>query len=723
MSPPPAHDLVRGPQARARILREGLSLIHKNDGVLELERLLQLLPERLPEEFVEAELEKGEETFEGYLRGSFYVAVRAGWLERRSGTWTLSEAGAAALENWSDPEDLRRQAKAAAGTADDAGPVPYLGNVRDWHGTDKAIFSSGHATVGQLVSNVELGTLALPDIQRPFVWKNAKVRDLLDSMFQGFPIGYLLTWKNPGESGTRGIGTDEKGSPVPSALVIDGQQRLTSLYAVMTGRPVFDAKFRERRIQVGFQPIEGRFEVSGSAIRNNPEWIADVSTIFSDPRGPMAVAFDYLERLQAAREIEDEHRLAAQNNLMRLSGLKDVQLGLLEIGMEVSEEVVAEIFVRINSQGQKLKQADFILTLLSVSWEEGREQLERFARDCVRPPDPGAVSPFNHQLHPGPEDLLRVVIAVSHRRARLSAAYQVLRGRDPSTRHVTAEARDRNVALLQRAQPRVLDPGNWTEFLKCLAAAGYRSRDLITSRVTTLYAYAFFLIGRESFGVPLDRLRRLVARYFVMSSLTGRFTGGSSESEMDEDLARLRSLPDGDADGFARTLEDIVHSELTDDFWKVTLPSRLESSNQRTGAPFWAAQCALGATALYSELTIASLLDPSFSSTKKGVEVHHLFPKAWLCRNGHAEPRAYNQVANFALVEWSDNIAISDKDPREYVPQYEAKFAADDLEAAYRLHALPAGWWELDYGTFLVERRRAMAPVIRRSFEKLAAAG
>jgi hypothetical protein len=711
----------RGPSARAQILFEGLRIIRRHDGSLRWRELAELLPARLPEGFVEAERAKNDGKLEDYMYGSFYAAAKAGWLERKGGTWTLSTAGEAALDTWTDASTLRQHARAAAGLGDtdEVGPLPYLGEVNDWYGQERSIFSSGHATVGQLVSSVEQGTLALPDIQRPFVWKNTKVRDLLDSMFRGYPIGYLLTWNNPGESGTRGIGTEAKGASVPSALVIDGQQRLTSLFAVMTGRPVLDAKFRERKIRIGFQPIEGRFEVAGSAIKNNPEWLPDVSAVFSDPRGPSAVSMDYLRRLEDTREIDDEHRLAAQNNIMRLSALRDVQLGTLEIGANASEEVVAEIFVRINSQGQKLKQADFILTLLSVCWDEGREELEAFARACVAPPKAGEATAFNYQLHPGPEDLLRVVIAVSHRRARLSAAYQVLRGRDPETRRVTVEARDRNVALLQGAQPRVLDVGLWKEYLKCLASAGYRSKELITSRITALYGYGLFLIGRNTFGLPLEQLRSAVGRYFIMSALTGRFTGGSAESEMEQDLARLRGLPEGDGPAFLRALSDIVDSELTDDFWSVTLPSRLESSNPRTAMPFYAAQCALGTKALFSDLPIESLIDPALSGDRKGVEGHHLFPKAWLRRNGFDSTREYNQVANFTLVEWSDNSSIADRAPAEYVPKYEARLDPARLEDAYRLHALPTEWWKLDYPEFLVERRRLMARVVRDAFDRL----
>jgi hypothetical protein len=277
------------------------------------------------------------------------------------------------------------------------------------------------------------------------------------------------------------------------------------------------------------------------------------------------------------------------NNLQRLAGLKKYTLGTLEIGSEADEEQVAEIFVRVNSKGQNLKQADFILTLLSVFWEEGREQLEAFARATREPEsDPTTPTPFNQMLRPEPDDLLRVVVALSHRRARLRDSYQVLRGREPETGRVTTDAREDNLGLLKAAQTRVLAPTSWHDFLMCLRMAGYRTASMLPSLNTALYAYAFFLLGREEYMVPKAELRRLVARIYLMAIITDRYTSGSPESAMESDLARLRPLKKGDAAGFTQVFEDLMAAELTRDFWEVTLPSRFETSSQRTMSPFLA---------------------------------------------------------------------------------------------------------------------------------------
>jgi hypothetical protein len=699
----------------AHILHAGLGLLARSPGQRsKVEQFILRLPGLIPDDAQEV-LDTHDKDWAweiGYR--TFYRAVKAGWLIRKGGVWTLTPAGSAAVVEYPTPQDLWEAARAMGDGEESKVPLPYLGEVLNSGQIPQCLYSTQSSTVRQLVGQIEQGGLALPDIQRPFVWKNKKVRDLLDSMFRGFPFGFILTWRSPTESRTKQIGTEEKGTSVPHALVIDGQQRLTSLYAVMTGKPVLDENFKERRIKIAFHPIRGTFEVADAASSKNPEWIHDVSDVFANTMGAFAVLESYLSHLEKAREITDEHRQAAGENIQRLTNLQNTPLGVLEIAQDADEEQVAEIFVRINSKGQNLKQADFILTLLAVFWEEGRVQLEDFARSCKVPSEDTGTSPFNRILRPGPDDLIRVVVAVSHRRARLSAAYQVLRGKDPLSGRITAEARDKNLEVLGKAQDEVLAPGNWHEFLKTLESAGYRSEKMIQSMNAALMSYAFFLIGRGNYGLSVQESRNLIGRWFTFVAITGRYSG-SPESIMEEDLARLRSVKEGDKDGFRNALETAMESELTTDFWEFTLPARLESSNSRTLYTFFAAQCRLEARALYSELQVSSLLSPERRSTRKDLEVHHLFPKAWLKANGVTSQREYNQVANQTLVEWSDNADIADRDPAEYAPIYEEKSS----DAARGVHALPENWWKLEYPEFLSQRRRLMAGVIRSAFEKM----
>jgi len=710
-----------GAWARSQIFHQGMLLLEKAAGnALPTEVLFAQLPAKLPDDLQDALTRHDKHWTTSYGYRTFYRAAKAGWINRSSGVWTLTESGINALSEFKDAKRLWESAKSLYSDAGESKEIlPYLGGRNDFAAVPQALYRSQSATIGQLVSDIQRGTLALPDIQRPFVWKNTKVRDLLDSIFKGFPFGFILTWKNPGNQEARAIGTSAKGSSLPYALVIDGQQRLTSLYAVVTGDPILDKQFRKRQIRIAFHPIQGVFEVADAAIEKNPEWIPDITALFAESMGALAVVKQYLERLTTAREITNEHAHTVEANIQRLVNLKNIPLGVLEVGLDASEEQVAEIFVRINSQGQNLKQADFILTLLAVHWQEGREQLEAFSRSCITPAADSKPSAFNWQLRPGAHELIRVGVALGHRRARLSAAYQVLRGKDPESGLLSAEARDDNLRRFAEAQSQVLDFTNWHEFLKVLSTAGYRSEKQILSVNTALYSYALFLLGREYYGLSLQDLRPLVARWYMMSVITGRYVGGATESSMEEDLARLRTIQGGDSKAFKSVLEEAMGSELTNDFWRVTLPSRLESSSSRTSAPFFAAQCVLGASALYSPLSVAELLDPSRIAKKSNLEAHHLFPKAWLKRSGFKAPREYNQVANMALLEWPDNILVSDSPPRDYAPKLEERLDPVELSRQQKHHALPPEWWELEYMEFLEKRRYLMAEVIYTAYSRL----
>lgn len=585
----------------------------------------------------------------------------------------------------------------------------------------KTCFKRVDYDLSNLLHYIDLGDIGLPDIQRPFVWSNAKVRDLFDSMYNGFPVGYLLFWENGAVDGTKQIGAGAKVHGVPNRLIVDGQQRLTSLYAVFRGRQVLDADYRERLIEVAFNPKTCKFEVADAAIRRDPEWIANISEVWSSKKSSRKIVNDYIEQATKKAALTDDEEEVIANNLDRLFDLQKYPFTALEIAPSVDEEHVAEIFVRINSEGVKLNQADFILTLLSVFWDGGRTQLEAFCRAARKAPSPGAGgSPFNHFLEPDPDQLLRVSIALGFGRGRLKSVYQILRGKDAETGEFSPSLRDQQFAILREAQQHVLNLTNWHQFLSALIGAGFRSGEMISSQTALLYAYAFYLHGRIRCKIPEHQLQKAIGRWFFFSSLHGRYTN-SPESVMDADLNRVKGLTSGDQ--FLAMLDGLIANEMTNDYWSITLPADLATSSARNPQLFAyvASQNRLGARVLFSHKTIADLVDPAIKAKKKALERHHLFPRAWLEKNGVSERTEVNQMANYALLEWPENIAISDTPPSEYVPVIRERFAGKDGEWRRMLtdHALPERWEELAYADFLDQRRKLMAAVIRRGFESL----
>ena len=332
----------------------------------------------------------------------------------------------------------------------------------------QTVFTKVDYDLGSLLKYIELGEIGLPDIQRPFVWANAKVRDLFDSMYRGYPVGYLLLWQN-GLPDDRSIGTDVKQKP-PRLVIVDGQQRLTSLYAVAKGVPVVRKNYDSERICIAFNPLEERFEVADAAIRRDKAFIPDISVIWCSETDIFEVADSYLAGLRGSREVADGETKRIRKSITKLQSLLSFPFTALELAPHISEESVSDVFVRINSKGTPLNQADFILTLMSVFWDEGRAELERFCRDA-RKPTKGTASPFNHFIEPDPDQLLRVDVGVGFKRARLQHVYSVLRGKDMETGQFSDERREAQFEVLNEAQTRTLNVQYWHDFMNCIRMA------------------------------------------------------------------------------------------------------------------------------------------------------------------------------------------------------------------------------------------------------------
>lgn len=580
------------------------------------------------------------------------------------------------------------------------------------------LFKKTDYTLQGLLTDIDMGRIGLPDIQRPFVWPNSKVRDLLDSMYRGYPVGYLLFWETGATSDrSRTIGEGGK-QKAPSLLIVDGQQRLTSLYAVMRGIQVLRDNFQHETIRIAFNPLDGKFEVPDATTDKTPEFLPDISAVLA--KDSFSVINGYLSRIEVARKLTDEERDRAIKAITHLFELQGYPFVALELNATATEEQVADVFVRINSEGKKLNQSDFILTLMSVFWDEGRTALEEFSIETRRPPTSlGAASAYNQIFQPEPDSLLRVGVGLAFRRGRLQHTYSLLRGKDLQTGQFSQQQRDQQFERLKLAQTRVLDPTHWADYLNVVRAAGYRNARYVSSEMALVFGYQFYLIGRTEYSVPPHALKQAVARWLFMSLLTGRYTG-ATETQFEKDLALLPVS--GDASDFLRTLAGVGDAELTADYWDKTLPMELATSSGRSPSLFayYAALALCDARALFSKGKVADLLDPPASGNKKALERHHLFPKRYLNKLKIEGVRETNQIANYALVEWDDNIAISDIAPKDYWPGYASRFSTTDLGDMMRWHALPPDWWEMDYPDFLRARRPLIAHVIRDGFRLLA---
>lgn len=575
------------------------------------------------------------------------------------------------------------------------------------------IFTTTDYSLRNLVDDIEMGRIGLPDIQRPFVWPDSKVRDLFDSLHRGFPVGHLLFWKN-GSATERVIGHNKKRKH-PELVVVDGQQRLTSLYAVLKGAPITDKNWREKRIRIAFNPKTGKFEVANVASSKDKSWIPDISVVFTD--SSYTVIRNYLDANSLVRPIDAAMERRIEKNIERLHRLETFNFTALELNTDVQEDVIAEVFVRINSKGQNLKQADFVLTLMSVFWEDGRKNLEAFCRDAKQPSANPATSPYNHIIRPDPSQLLRSSVALAFRRASIRYVYSILRGKNLATGVVSKTMRDSQFTRLEQAQAQTLNLRHWHDFLSCIRMAGYRTEQMIWSDTNLIFSYALYLIGRTDYTIDEMVLRRTIAQWFFMSAMTRRFSR-SSDTAMEKDLAALYGTTT--ADDFVGTLKRICDTELTRDYWTIALPNTLNAAKGPSFEAYLAAMVVLDAPVLFSNVKLADVLDPG-TALGLPIDRRHLFPKNHLRTLGFDPVKDANKIANYTYMERTDNIRISDQSPKEYVPRLEQRFDAGELERMASLHALPANWEEMEYRDFLESRRELMAAIVKKGYDLIAA--
>lgn len=588
------------------------------------------------------------------------------------------------------------------------------------------IFTNTTLSIGNLIDNIDTGSLGLPELQRPFIWKDSKVRDLLDSMMRGYPIGYLMLWQCPTQDKKIPIGVGEHSYKSPSAVIIDGQQRLTSLYAVMKGKKVIDSNYNEREIIISYNPLTNKFEVGYQATKKDPEWIYNISEAFTTNSYKFINAF--IKNLRVYREtkgnlLTEEEEDTISRNISALTALKDQSISVFDIKENAEEEDVSEIFVRVNSGGVSLKQNDFILTLLSLYWDEGRKKIEKFSKESTQPAK-GETTSYNRITAVSAQDIIRVVMAYAFDRGRLKYAYKLLRGADFDKKGaVDPELREKRFEVLKQKLSDVINVHNWHEFLKCIMNAGYLSGDMILSGNAIYYTYALYLIAKYRFGATDNENMHLTSLWFFYASLVSLYTG-SFESTVENHLGTIKTL--SSLEEYRNFVLSRVEERLTNDYFDITLTGSDGLAVSGRGNNAWNAYVAslniLNAKILFSKssLLLSKLFEPGTDGNRKSLEKHHLFPKAFLKSGEHQYTDGkINQMANYAYIDWKDNMEILDKSPAEYYPIICAGRTDEEIKTMEEENALPNGWETMNYEEFLVERRKLMSMKIKEAYGHL----
>ena len=469
----------------------------------------------------------------------------------------------------------------------------------------KELYDNIPMEVEDLLKDIKSGKLGLPDLQRPFVWKDNKVRDLLDSMLKGFPIGYIMIWSAPEDyENVKQIGLNEKNYKRSEDLVIDGQQRLTSLIAAMYGIKVKDKRFKERRIRIVFNPLERIFEVWSNRYEKDPLWINDISKAFEADANHEATKFrrafikqlnEYYQQ-KGEPELTDDQEIAIEESLNALLDLKDYSLPVLKIRQKADEEDVADIFKRVNSGGQNLNENNFIETLLSVYDNNVHDSIMQFCAESRVPKDGTS---FNHIIEVDPTHLIRMAVGYGFNRARMRYGYKLLRGKDLKTGETSEETRKENMETFKKALDVVMDINNWHAYLNLFPAAGYIRGNLVSSSYVVIYGYVWYLMGKYQYHVNPMELRKIITK-FIFMALVRQYYALSPESSVERNFADLRDIKD--AQGFIDYFNKEVELNFTKDFFTKTLPDDLHSSSAIS--PSWygyiAAINVLGTPMLFS---------------------------------------------------------------------------------------------------------------------------
>ena len=586
------------------------------------------------------------------------------------------------------------------------------------------LFTRVDRSVGSLIGDVIEGRVGLPDLQRPFVWKDSDVRDLLDSMLKGYPIGYCILWESPDDQEEKksSIGLNQKRYEQPKELVIDGQQRLTALVSAMYGVEVKDQSFSSRYIRIAYDPIEREFHTWDAAIAKDARYIPDVSKVFEAKRENKTSNFrrDYISRLNESNEkrgedkLSDSEEAAVEDGINELLNLETTYIiPILTISNKADEEQMSQIFIRVNSGGTKLTEDDFIMTLLSVYEPETRQRIEDW---CETSHKLGTGTSYNALLTVKPSHVIRATVGLGFGRGRLRYARLILNGRNLETKETSVAQREENFTIFKEALSKVLNLNDWHAFINALGEAGYVNSGMVSSENTIPLTYAITLIAKHRFGITGEELQRVAKRWFFMAILTQLYTG-NFESVFEQELNAIDEL--NGADAFRAWVDAEINARLTDDFFGVTLPN--EFSKNRASGPSWngflASQIVLGSRVFFSTGTVAQLLAPASSGDKKSYDKHHLFPENYLKSGIYSNIR--DRRANFIALKYQKNIEISDDPPSLYV----TKLRKEHGEEAYRTtcieNALPIDFETMDYPDFLNERQHLMAQLVKKAFERL----
>ena len=554
-------------------------------------------------------------------------------------------------------------------------------------------------TIHELVMKIERNELRLPEMQRQYVWQQTRVRDLLDSLYRGYPSGTILTWETDETVATREFAVDQKApQQLRFQLLLDGQQRLTSLSAILKGNLVH-VKGRKRPIDILFNlkhpdnpqeitevfenedayedadtdpdesttdasrdEIKERFDRMAFVVGSNklaalPHWVS-VSEVFQESSdAPFLTAV-------GVSSVNDPQYAKYASRLKQLRDIKNYNYRVQVLDSNKSYEEVTEIFVRVNSLGAKLRSSDLALAQITAKWRNSLQVFEKFKEECAS----------KHDFNIGLSIHLRNLVAFATGQSRFKSVGSLAKGQ------------------LQAAWKDATKGMSFALNFLC-SNAGIDNPALLSS--------PFIIITLAVFGhskkYDISPDESALLRYWVLvANAKARYSRGSSETFLDQDLTALR--PDQNINSLLQLLESQV-GRLD------VLPSDLENRSSRSAyfKTMFMAFRKDGARDWHDPLVISL----KHLGTQHSLQFHHVFPQAIL-KKSKLPPSKINDICNFAFISGSKNRQLSDKEPAAYLPGVIEKMGADELGK----QCIPndSSLWNVEsYEKFLSRRRELVA--------------
>lgn len=602
-------------------------------------------------------------------------------------------------------------------------------------------YSTNSLPVSVLISQILSKQIAIPEIQRPFVWKAKQVRDLMDSLYKGYPTGYIIIWQNPN------IKLKDGSLSVGKKIIIDGQQRITALMTAIAGLPIVNSDYKQCRIKIAFNPFAALsddkdaeiFAVQDSSHLKSKKWIPDIAEIFQTGFNMFGFVREYCTNNPDMRDSD------LGEILSKLLNIGNRQIGIIELSDTLEIDLVTDIFIRINSKGTSLSQGDFVMSKIAADEKFGGNQLRKaidyfshlaiepsfystikendvdFARSDYFPKMEWLKDDLETVFDPDCDDVLRVAFMYKFKRAKLADLVGLLSGRDFKTRDYNESIVENTYKELIDGVKNVINENNFKQFMIAIKGAGFVSNKLVTSNMALDFAYTLYLILKKNESIAVGEVKRIVQKWYVLSVLTGRYSS-SPETAFAKDLRLI------DENGVQKVLQDIEAATLSDNFWNVKVVQDLEytSTNNPTFLVFLAAQI------MQNDVSLLSTNVPVRDLVLLGGDIHHIFPKDYLKKLGH-EKNSYNQDANYVYLDKPINISIGNKAPNVYFGEAFEQCETQTIKVGaitdkqqllenLKANCIPENVKDMDesnYSDFLAERRKMMAEKIKNYYNSL----